>query len=124
MEGPGGLTTAQPFLGAAGQSSVSNIGQYMNPYNEQVTNRIADFAYNLFNVDAGTYLVLGVLDGNNDGDFDDEEDAFGVLTRAAVGDGAGGGAALAAAAALAGRWRRCERIWGPSCPTTRRRWCE
>jgi len=52
----------------------------------RVTNRIADFAYNLFNVDAGTYLVLGVLDGNNDGDFDDAEDAFGVLTRAAVGD--------------------------------------
>lgn len=37
---PTGLSMAQPFLGQAGQTSVSNIGAYMNPYTEQVVNRI------------------------------------------------------------------------------------
>jgi len=36
-----GLSSASPYLQAAGQSSAQNLGQYMNPYNEQVTNRIA-----------------------------------------------------------------------------------
>jgi len=36
-----GLSAASPYLQAAGQSSAQNVGQYMNPYNEQVTNRIA-----------------------------------------------------------------------------------
>ena len=38
---PTGLSAASPYLQAAGQSSAQNINQYMNPYNEQVTNRIA-----------------------------------------------------------------------------------
>ena len=42
LTAPGGLATAQPYLGQAAQSSVANIGQYMNPYTEQVVNRIAD----------------------------------------------------------------------------------
>lgn len=37
---PTGLSMAQPFLGQAGQTSVQNIGAYMNPYTEQVVNRI------------------------------------------------------------------------------------
>ena len=37
-----GMNAAQPYLSAAGQTSVSNIGQYMNPYNEAVTNRIGE----------------------------------------------------------------------------------
>jgi hypothetical protein len=37
---PTGLDMAQPYLGQAGQTSVQNINQYMNPYNEQVVNRI------------------------------------------------------------------------------------
>jgi hypothetical protein len=37
-----GLSSASPYLQAAGQSSAQNINQYMNPYNEQVTNRIAE----------------------------------------------------------------------------------
>jgi hypothetical protein len=37
---PTGLGMAQPYLGQAGQTSVQNIGQYMNPYTEQVVNRI------------------------------------------------------------------------------------
>lgn len=39
---PGGLGAAQPFLGQAGQTSVANIGQYMNPYQEQVVDRIGE----------------------------------------------------------------------------------
>ena len=38
---PGGLGAAQPYLTQAGQTSVANIGQYMNPYQEQVIDRIA-----------------------------------------------------------------------------------
>jgi len=34
------LETAQPYLSKAAQSSVENIGQYMNPFTEQVVNRI------------------------------------------------------------------------------------
>ena len=37
-----GLSSASPYLQAAGLSSAQNVGQYMNPYNEQVTNRIAE----------------------------------------------------------------------------------
>ena len=35
-----GLQMAQPYLGAAGQSAAQTVGQYMNPYTEQVVNRI------------------------------------------------------------------------------------
>jgi hypothetical protein len=42
INAPGGLNVAQPYLGAAGQSSVANINQYMNPYTDQVVNRIGE----------------------------------------------------------------------------------
>jgi hypothetical protein len=42
INAPGGLGAAAPYLGAAGASSVSNIGQYMNPYTDQVVNRIGE----------------------------------------------------------------------------------
>jgi hypothetical protein len=42
INAPGGLAVAQPFLTEAGKTSVSNIGTYMNPYTDQVVNRIAD----------------------------------------------------------------------------------
>ena len=38
----GGLQAAQPFLTNAANTSVANINQYMNPYQEQVVNRIGD----------------------------------------------------------------------------------
>ena len=37
---PTGLGMAQPYLGQAGQTAVQNIGQYMNPYMDQVIGRI------------------------------------------------------------------------------------
>jgi len=38
---PTGLAAASPYLQAAGQSSASNVNDYMNPYNQNVTDRIA-----------------------------------------------------------------------------------
>jgi hypothetical protein len=40
--GQSGLSTAQPYLQQAGQAAYGNVGQYMNPYNEAVTSRIAE----------------------------------------------------------------------------------
>ena len=63
---PGALNTAQPFLTQAGQTSVSNIGQYMNPYNEAVVNRIADLGTrnlteNIMPEIEGRYVKAGQL---------------------------------------------------------------
>jgi hypothetical protein len=63
---PGALSTAQPFLTQAGQTSVSNIGQYMNPYNEAVVNRIADLGTrnlteNIMPEIEGRYIKAGQL---------------------------------------------------------------
>ena len=38
--GPLGIQMAEPYLGQAAQTSVQNIGQYMNPYMDQVVGRI------------------------------------------------------------------------------------
>jgi hypothetical protein len=63
---PGALNTAQPFLTQAGQTSVSNIGQYMNPYNEAVINRIGELGTrnlteNLLPAVEGRYIQAGQL---------------------------------------------------------------
>lgn len=39
---PSGLAAAQPYLSQAGQSSVANIGQYMDPYISQVVDRVGE----------------------------------------------------------------------------------
>ena len=63
---PGALDVAQPYLGAAGQTSVSNIGQYMNPYNEAVINRIGELGTrnlteNIMPQIEGRYIQAGQL---------------------------------------------------------------
>jgi len=63
---PGGLNVEQPYLGAAGQSSVANIGQYMNPYTDQVVNRIGELGQrnlteNLLPAVEGRYIQAGQL---------------------------------------------------------------
>ncbi len=63
---PGALSTAQPFLTQAGQTSVSNIGQYMNPYTDAVVNRIADLGTrnlteNIMPEIEGRYIKAGQL---------------------------------------------------------------
>jgi hypothetical protein len=61
-----GMNAAQPYLQQAGQSSVANIGQYMNPYNEAVTNRIGELGTrnlteNLLPAIEGRYIQAGQL---------------------------------------------------------------
>ena len=61
-----GMQAAQPFLGQAGQTSVANIGQYMNPYTEQVVNRIGQLAQrnlseNIMPGIEGRYIAAGQL---------------------------------------------------------------
>ena len=61
-----GMNAAQPYLSAAGQSSVANIGQYMNPYNDAVTNRIGELGTrnlteNLLPAIEGRYIQAGQL---------------------------------------------------------------
>ncbi len=51
------------------------------------TNTIKGFSYKLFNMDPGQYLVIALLDGNNDGDFDDNEDATGFYSATVSDDG-------------------------------------
>lgn len=63
---PGAVATAQPYLGAAGQSTVANIGQYMNPYNEAVISRIGELGQrnlteNLLPAVEGRYIQAGQL---------------------------------------------------------------
>lgn len=63
---PGALNVAQPYLGAAGQTSVSNIGTYMNPYNEAVISRIAELGTRNLNENImpgieGRYIQAGQL---------------------------------------------------------------
>lgn len=64
--GPGALNVAQPYLASAGQTSVSNIPTYMNPYNEAVTNRIAELGTrnlteNIMPEIEGRYIKAGQL---------------------------------------------------------------
>jgi hypothetical protein len=59
-----GMQAAQPYLSAAGQTSVANIGQYMNPYTEQVVNRIGqlgarNLSENLMPAIEGRYIASG-----------------------------------------------------------------
>lgn len=42
MNAPGGMAMARPYLAQAGESTVSNIGEYMNPYTENVVARLAE----------------------------------------------------------------------------------
>jgi hypothetical protein len=63
---PGALNTAQPFLTQAGQTSVANIGSYMNPYNEGVISRIGELgarnlAENIMPEIEGRYIQAGQL---------------------------------------------------------------
>ena len=66
MGAPGGLATAQPYLGQAGKTSVAGIGQYMNPYTDQVVNRIGELgarnlSENLMPAITSKYINAGQL---------------------------------------------------------------
>jgi len=66
MAAPGALAVAQPYLGQAGQTSVANVGQYMNPYTEQVVSRIGELGArnlreNIMPEIEGRYIAAGQL---------------------------------------------------------------
>jgi len=42
MNAPGGMAAASPYLTRAGESTVANLGQYMNPFTESVVARIGE----------------------------------------------------------------------------------
>lgn len=63
---PGGLGAAQPFLDTASQTSVSNIDAYMNPYVDQVVDRIGtlgarNLSENIMPQIEGRYISAGQL---------------------------------------------------------------
>lgn len=63
---PAGMQAAQPYLTQAGRSSVADIGQYMNPYQEQVVNRIGELgarnlSENILPGIEGRYIAAGQL---------------------------------------------------------------
>ena len=43
--------------------------------------RLSGFTYKFHNLDPGTYMIIGVIDANDDIDFDDPEDSVGFYTR-------------------------------------------
>ena len=64
--GTSGVTAAEPYMSAAGQSSVANIDQYMNPYMENVVNRIGELgtrnlSENIMPQIEGRYIQAGQL---------------------------------------------------------------
>ena len=66
MAAPGVAAAAQPYMTQAGQSTVANIGQYMNPYTDQVVNRIAELGSrnlleNIMPGIEGRYIQAGQL---------------------------------------------------------------
>jgi hypothetical protein len=66
MAAPGALATAQPYMAQAGQSSVANINQYMNPYTDAVVNRIGELGArnlreNIMPEIEGRYIAAGQL---------------------------------------------------------------
>lgn len=68
-----GVTAAQPYMTSAGQSSVANMNQYMNPYTQQVVNRIGELgsrnlSENILPQIEGRYIQAGQLGyGSRDG---------------------------------------------------------
>lgn len=73
-ETPGGLAAAQPYLSKAGESSVSNISQYMNPYTQNVTEQIAklgarNLSENLLPQVSDAFVKAGQFGGTRMGEF-------------------------------------------------------
>lgn len=65
---PGALSVANPYFNTAAKTSVANIGDYMNPYTENVVSRIAELggrnlAENIMPAIEGRYIGAGQLGG-------------------------------------------------------------
>lgn len=69
-----GVAAAQPYMQQAGQSSVSDIGSYMNPYTQQVTDQIAklgarNLTENLLPGVSDAFIRAGGFGGSRMGEF-------------------------------------------------------
>lgn len=69
-----GINAAQPYLNQAGQTSAQNINQYMNPYTQNVTDRIAqlgarNLTENLLPGVSDAFIKAGQFGGSRMGEF-------------------------------------------------------
>lgn len=103
--GASGLSAAQPYLQAAGESSAGAVSEFMNPYTEGVTNRIAQLGErnlreNLLPAVSDSFIRAGQFGGTRMGEFgsralrDTQESILGQQAQALQ---AGYGQALSAA---------------------------
>jgi serine protease len=51
------------------------------------TSAVQQYRYKLFNLEPGTYIVVGLVDTNNNGSYDDPEDAVGIYLPPREGNG-------------------------------------
>jgi hypothetical protein len=68
------LNAANPYLQAASQSSASNVNDYMNPYNQNVTDQIAklgarNLSENLLPAVSDSFIKAGQFGGTRMGEF-------------------------------------------------------
>ena len=71
---PGASTAANPYMQNAAQTSVANIGDYMNPYTQNVTDRIAqlgarNLSENLLPGVSDAFIKAGSFGGTRMGEF-------------------------------------------------------
>ena len=72
--GTSGLTAAQPYLQAAGETSAGDIQQFMNPYTQNVTDQIAklgarNLSENLLPAVSDSFVRAGQFGGTRMGEF-------------------------------------------------------
>lgn len=70
----GGLSAAQPYLNRAGQSASAGISEFMNPYTQNVTDRIAqlgarNLSENLLPAVSDSFVRAGQFGGSRMGEF-------------------------------------------------------
>ena len=93
LSAPGGLAAANPYLQAAGQSTVQGIQDYMNPYTSGVTDRIAqlgarNLSENLLPQVSDQFIRAGQFGGSRMGEFgaralrDTQESVLGQQSQA------------------------------------------
>lgn len=63
--GQGGLSAAQPYLNSASTPAYSNVDSYMNPYNQQVTDAIAEAGNRNFNQNTLPSIQSSIIGAGN-----------------------------------------------------------
>ena len=72
--GTSGMTAAQPYLQAAGETSAGDIQQFMNPYTQNATDQIAklgarNLSENLLPAVSDSFVRAGQFGGTRMGEF-------------------------------------------------------